>query len=429
MNEKVCTECQTVNHLDELVCSVCGSMFEMIPLSKDKARSFSNDHLPALAWGPRMFSAVWFAGTALVPLLFLTGFTGLGNTSGGGDSFFLIGIPILLAATAGFSVGARILDRSTTRSGFGAVWKGVLTAGLSFIVYLVLLSVVAGFTAYSAIRESGELLNAVAGVFVLYLYYGSMILGWIVLISGALSGALLHAFSSLAVAPAANSERAGGPGKGLVALISFVFVLATCIVPVAVNVVMIRSQQAESLREFKEMQRLHSVTDSDIEFLRSKLAEGADPNFPERPSGPLLEAAAINEQKGVVRLLLEYGADPNRTSKYGWPPFVSAARFSDTQMMRDLIRAGADVNQGANDGSTALINASLNMNFEGVEILLKNGTNMNARNSEGKTALGCVQERKEKYFTNRTDTSPQIEAESKALDNMIALLKKNGGEE
>ncbi len=99
-------------------------------------------------------------------------------------------------------------------------------------------------------------------------------------------------------------------------------------------------------------------------------------------------------------------------------------------MMEDLIRAGADVNKASEfDGLTALMSASRNHNAEGIKALLKNGAAINARDSEGKTALAVAQERKNKYFTRITETSPEIEAESKALDKLIALLKKNGGKE
>jgi hypothetical protein len=84
-------------------------------------------------------------------------------------------LPALIAGVCGASLGSSILDPARIQTLAQAAGRGVIVAATSFLFYILLISVAA----------SG------GAMFFILLIYGSIIIGWLLAIVGALAGGLL----------------------------------------------------------------------------------------------------------------------------------------------------------------------------------------------------------------------------------------------
>ena len=119
------------------------------------------------------------------------------------------------------------------------------------------------------------------------------------------------------------------------------------------------------------------------------LEAGADANARDKGgSTPLHDAALLNENPAVVKLLLEAGADANARAGSDRTPLHHAAGHNVIAVVELLLEAGANANARDDLGRTPLHGASFsNKNPAFVELLLEAGANANARNKRGNTPL------------------------------------------
>jgi len=147
----------------------------------------------------RLMAAGWFAAAACVPvfLTILVFGTALGGGAGSGFGFgwviwflwlFAL-IPVSAAMLLGFIFGGRIVDpihRSTGRR--AALW-GTLVASCS---YVLLSAAWAGSITLSSNPYRPASLSDAASSFLMLLFLGSILVGWLILGVGAVAGYLLY---------------------------------------------------------------------------------------------------------------------------------------------------------------------------------------------------------------------------------------------
>lgn len=124
----------------------------------------------------------------------------------------------------------------------------------------------------------------------------------------------------------------------------------------------------------------------DYEGVEALLIEGTDPDQtyqPEEGNAPIL-CAAINGDKEMVELLLEYGADINAVDFNGETAlFFAATDIKGTDMLEFLIENGADVTHKSDQGVTAAHVAAAASNLDAVKLLHKSGADMTALSTAG----------------------------------------------
>ena len=124
--------------------------------------------------------------------------------------------------------------------------------------------------------------------------------------------------------------------------------------------------------------------------VREAFAAGANPNV-RLPDGetPLADAAASNNNAGVIAALLAAGAAVGATDATGMTPLMwAAAENSNPDVTAALLAAGADANARNVIGITPLMFAAKeNSNPEVAERLLAAGAKVNAHDINGTTPL------------------------------------------
>jgi uncharacterized membrane protein len=93
--------------------------------------------------------------------------------------------PVIITGAWGASLGAKILDPAATRSAGRAALIGLAVSVASFVSYVLILSLC---FATLGLNPRGGVLT----VFISLLIYGSILVGWLVGVVGALAGALLY---------------------------------------------------------------------------------------------------------------------------------------------------------------------------------------------------------------------------------------------
>lgn len=185
MNSYRCSMCGEPCRNLLRICERC-RFTEPSPLASDSAaeemrRIFLWEHVPH----PRLLAAAWFACAGAIPgILFLMVAT-RNDHPNPSAWFYILGtwlVTIALAAFYGSTFGARILDPLDVGTGAQAFWQGTVVAGFSFVTFIFLLSLYSGLQ-----RGSLDFLSA----FVLLMVFGSMLVGWAVLLVGGLAGWLL----------------------------------------------------------------------------------------------------------------------------------------------------------------------------------------------------------------------------------------------
>lgn len=137
---------------------------------------------------------------------------------------------------------------------------------------------------------------------------------------------------------------------------------------------------------------LIAVSKNNISMVQFLLDRGADANFNGNEEFSLLELAASNGYREIVKLLLDYGASKIQGRVYSKDynsPLLSAVNNRHYDVMKLLLERGIDVNQRRTcSGGTALHGAVHNGDIQAVGILLKvHGIDVTIKNCVGKTAL------------------------------------------
>ena len=148
----------------------------------------------------RLLAAVWFALTACIPVVYFFGIFGrtalFGPDLGIAVAVWIV-LPISLAAFFGFTIGSKILDKRSGESGWTAPFLGALVAIASYCGMML------GYALVAVVGDSRSWPNPleVFGLMLLMGLYGMLIVGWLVVIAGAVSGGLLFLWASSYSAP------------------------------------------------------------------------------------------------------------------------------------------------------------------------------------------------------------------------------------
>jgi hypothetical protein len=111
-------------------------------------------------------------------------------------SLFLV-LPVIVCGTGGALFGSVILDPSQIRTTFLAGKRGALVVLSSFVAWVILISIII------------SILNPVesgADIFLTFLIYGLVVLGWLMVIFGAGAGWFLHFLSKKAALRALGED-------------------------------------------------------------------------------------------------------------------------------------------------------------------------------------------------------------------------------
>lgn len=383
-----CLHSRIDNPADEARCVGCGKLLENVATMSAKRVFHAPRSSTQLQLKRRIVSAVLFAVSALVPIFFLGGTPGGASSNLTGVVFFLL--PVAIAGFFGFALGPKILDPSATHNGSVAAWKGTYTAGLSFIVYIAILAVVLSYNNFSL--STADKISGWIGMFVIFLLYGSIFVGWVALFVGAASGLLLYRLS-LVTGPELRFSNIPNAItlKDLAISSAIVFgIFSPIFISRVVYPFVYRYLESESAKtERLKIQMVSAAHMGDAEAIRLLLAEGADPNSRHLTGQTPLALVVPNGHKDAAKALLEYGADPNAADPNDWTPLIWATGSVDPEMMRILVESGADVNLSSGMGDyTPLIRAALANNIEAAKYLLEKGAKINARKSTGQDCIG-----------------------------------------
>ena len=100
-----------------------------------------------------------------------------------------------------------------------------------------------------------------------------------------------------------------------------------------------------------------------------------------------LVAAAANQDREAVRVLIDAGVDVDAARADGATALLWAAHWDDVEMVEGLLAAGADVDAADDHGVTALDRAAENASLAVVETLLTAGADVDAAQQSGLTPL------------------------------------------
>ena len=138
----------------------------------------------------RMYAAKWFLGAASMACALILAVFLISEPPRSVPEFLLNALvtfaaPVIITGAWGASLGAKILDPAMTRSAGRAALIGLAVSVVSFVSYVLILSLC--FATLGLNPEGGVLT-----VFISLLIYGSILVGWLVGVVGALAGALLY---------------------------------------------------------------------------------------------------------------------------------------------------------------------------------------------------------------------------------------------
>jgi len=150
----------------------------------------------------RLMTAGWFAGAACIPISLIFLLCGAMKFNSLSDLTFshvlwfvwLIGtIPVSAAALMGFIFGCRIVDPFYPTTPGRAALRGTLVAFFSYVLFVMAYGV--SITLLSTNYREASLSAAVSMMVVVFLF-GFVLVGWLLLIVGALAGWLLYRTAS-----------------------------------------------------------------------------------------------------------------------------------------------------------------------------------------------------------------------------------------
>jgi len=157
-------------------------------------------------WGlglkARLLAAGWFAGAACVPVCAFFLFIWVMMANAGSDVRFtqetirfvwlFAAIPISAAALMGFMFGCQIVDPLFRTTAWRAALRGTLVAFLSYVLFVVGYGVSAAVS--TDLPRTDSLIHGVS-VMAFVFFIGLVLVGWLILIAGGLSGWLLYRVS------------------------------------------------------------------------------------------------------------------------------------------------------------------------------------------------------------------------------------------
>lgn len=136
-----------------------------------------------------MYAADWFVRAASIPCGLIFAACYLGAPPNSAAEFLLAFVatlagPVIIAGGWGAWLGPSILDPRETRSAGLAALKGLCVTGASFVTYIFAICFI------TCISDSGSGGNF-CGLFLMLLIGGTIFVGWLLAIVGALAGVLL----------------------------------------------------------------------------------------------------------------------------------------------------------------------------------------------------------------------------------------------
>ena len=203
----------------------------------------------------------------------------------------------------------------------------------------------------------------------------------------------------------------------------------------------------------KETDLLISSIKGDPERVQQLLSSGTYPNCTQKHGSkagiyyvwhentPLHLAVPCNNNKDVVKLLLNAGADPNKTNAHGQTP-IHRTPYSDIVQL--LLNAGAKPNNTDTAGYTPLhcfATMGTWLGLQGVEVLLNGGADPNLADIEGSTPLLLAAEKKnhdviqallnagaDPNVANRGGVTPLLQSAWKGQENVVEVLLYAGAD-
>lgn len=128
---------------------------------------------------------------------------------------------------------------------------------------------------------------------------------------------------------------------------------------------------------------------SDLDSVKSLIAEKADVNGAQGDGTTALHFAADHNDLAMAKVLVEAGASPKSSTRNGAiTPLFLAAKSGNAEMVELLIKAGANVNYTDTKGTTALMVAAASGSEAAVKALVAHGADVNAKDgAHGQTPL------------------------------------------
>lgn len=137
----------------------------------------------------RVYAADWFTRAAAIPCSVVLAAAYAAEAPGSVSSFLLMFLvilagPAVIAGGWGAVLGASILDPAATRGAGRAALRGLAVAAAGYATYLFALCLFLG-----GLDSGGR--GDFFKLFIVVLVYGTLLVGWLVPVLGALAGALL----------------------------------------------------------------------------------------------------------------------------------------------------------------------------------------------------------------------------------------------
>jgi hypothetical protein len=139
----------------------------------------------------RLFAAWWFTVAAAVPVVFFSVvFDHHGNARWAAAHFYAV--PLVAAAVLGFTFGASILDPLKVARARTAALKGMIVVARSYLLFTTALLLRALLPRLCSGEGQGMGgIGDLLGWFLFILEVGAVFVGWLILLAGAIAGALL----------------------------------------------------------------------------------------------------------------------------------------------------------------------------------------------------------------------------------------------
>ncbi|HYW73811.1 MAG TPA: ankyrin repeat domain-containing protein [Pyrinomonadaceae bacterium] len=352
---------------------------------------------------PRLLAAAWFACTACIPIVFFFGVVGRSFFMGPSAAFesgiasVFVWSPICMAAFFGFTIGSKILDEQCVTQGYLAALLGGLVAIASYGGMMI---------SYALQGMSGNPKgdpSKLIALILLVAVYGFVLVGWLVVISGAFSGWLLFRWAwSRDHAPHITwVSRDAGRRLNIWAAVALSIFLSSCAFSEQIDAARQRVRDTQS-------DASQAVSVGDANRIEELLNQGVSPDLRDLGGNPLLSTGAENGNTQVVEILLRYGANPNVSSSKGGhaTPLHQAVMNFDVASIKALLDRGANINAVDDYGYTPFLTAVSTTDSETVKLLINRGADTHARTNDGSTALTLA--RRFRNDTGNRDRSPEF---------------------
>ncbi|MBD3350579.1 MAG: hypothetical protein GF364_03735 [Candidatus Lokiarchaeota archaeon] len=137
-----------------------------------------------------------------------------------------------------------------------------------------------------------------------------------------------------------------------------------------------------------------AVINQDYEITRVLIENNADVDMRNKENSTALHLASASTSKvgiDILQLLLEANADPNLCDTQGSPLFQCVGN-DNVQGAKLLLKYGCDVNKKGYDGNTALHHSIMLSKQNFVEFLIKNNANINILNNNKQSPFDVLME-------------------------------------